>query len=77
LATFINYKRPNSETAILFLNYTVGQMSDREILDYDIPVRFQGANTAITKLIAHIRSPPEPGKPRKSHTRSSKICLLS
>ena len=126
LATFINYKRPNSETAILFLarqmavrskmegdhvpkdrriilpesvylNYTVGQMSDREILDYDIPacgddfekkhtdgktwtlakvkehvdkahkpVRFQGANTAITKLIAHIRSPPEPGKPEKA-----------
>jgi hypothetical protein len=126
LTTFINYKRPNSETAILFLarqmavrskmegdhvpkdrrfilpesvylNYTVGQMSDREILDYDIPacgddfekkhtdgktwtlakvkehvdeahkpVRFQGANAAITKLIAHMRNPPEPGKPEKA-----------
>jgi hypothetical protein len=81
----------------VYLNYAVDQMSDREILDYDIPacgddfekkhadgktwalakvkehvdeahkpVRFQGANTAITKLIAHIRSPTESAKPEKA-----------
>ena len=124
LAKFVDYKRPNSETAILFLarqmaarammegdhvpkhrritlpesvylNYTVGQMSDREILDYDIPacgddftklhtdgkkwtltkvkehvenahkpVRFQGCTTAITKMLVHIRTPPD-DKPAK------------